>query len=300
MRAELLEDTQCLLGEGPRLFPDGSLWWVDLLAGRVFRRQGGGRSTHVASYPGEVSTALPWINGYLALTRRGVVAVSFQGDTVATIDLTEGDASMRCSDATVLPDGGIAVGVVDRDLTPGRGRLIVVHPDGGTTAVVDEATIPNGIGTTPDGSEVVWVDSPTHQLVRFTIDATTGCLTNRRNWVTLSPHLGVPDGLCIDREGGVWVAMWGGGRVIHVDATGHHDGTVDVPVDHVTSVAFDSDDTLIITTGNVALTTEQRGNTPGAGGLWGLPHHAHGTRGLPPRVSTLTPHHLPAHRDKTP
>jgi sugar lactone lactonase YvrE len=294
MKAELIEDTRSLLGEGPQLFPDGALWWVDLLAGKVFRRTSP-PSEEVATYPGEVSKVLPWVGGYLALTRAGVVGVSHTGETVMRIDLTGGDETLRCSDAAVLPGGGIAVGIVDRDLTPGRGRLVAVHPDGETTVIVDNATIPNGIGITPDGSEAVWVDSPTHTLIRFTIDATTGGLTTPRDWVTLSPHLGVPDGLCIDREGGVWVAMWGGGRVLHLDASGRHDHTIEVPVDHVTSVAFDARDTLIITTGTAALSEEERHSLPGAGGLWAVPHSVHRTRGLVPRVSSLTPHHFPAH-----
>lgn len=294
MKAELVEDTRSLLGEGPQLFPDGALWWVDLLAGKIFRRAHH-HSDEVACSPGEVSAVLPWVSGYLALTRAGVVGFSPSGDTVMTRNLTGGDDTLRCSDAAVLPDGGIAVGIVDRDLAPGRGSLVVVHPDGDTTVIVDNATIPNGIGTTPDGSEVVWLDSPTHTLVRFTFDAATGCLTEPRNWVTLSPDLGVPDGLCVDREGGVWVAMWGGGRVIHLTPNGVHDKTIDVPVDHVTSVAFDAEDTLIITTGTAALPEEDRTTLPGAGGLWALPHHRHGTRGLPPRVATLTPHHFPSH-----
>jgi len=284
--AELVEPVGALLGEGPQLFPDGTLRWVDLLAGTAFIRQEG-HSSVAARYPHEVSKVLPWVHGHLALTRTGVEMVAESGETVATIDLTAGDSSLRCSDATVLPHGGIAVGIVDRDLAPGRGSLVVVHPDGGITCAVDRATIPNGIDVMPDGVEVVWVDSPTHTLTRFTIDPASGNLVNPREWVTFPPSLGVPDGLCADTKGGVWVAMWGGAQVVHVDKTGTITATISLTVDHVTSVAFDVDDTLVITTGSVALSEDERTQTVGAGGLWGVKASVHGTRGLPPRIATL-------------
>lgn len=295
MIAELVEPVGALLGEGPQLFPDGTVRWVDLLAGKVFIRKDG-RSTVAAAYPHEVSKVLPWTHGHLTLTRASIDLVAISGQTVASIDLTAGDDTLRCSDATVLPHGGVAVGIVDRDLAPGRGRLVVVHPDGTIAHVVGHATIPNGIDVMPNGDEVVWVDSPTHTLTRFNIDPDTGNLVNAREWVTLPSGLGVPDGLCADADGGVWVAMWGGGKVIHVDNTGAVDATISLPVDHVTSVAFDVDDTLIITTGSVVLSEEDRVNILGAGGLWGVSASAHGTRGMRPRIATFSPHNsLPSH-----
>ena len=285
MIAELVEPVGALLGEGPQLFPDGTLRWVDLLAGKTFIRRDG-QSSLAAAYPHEVSKVLPWLHGHLVLTRAGIALVADNGVTVAAIDLTDGDDTLRCSDATVLPHGGVAVGIVARDLAPGRGSLVVVHPDGTIAHVVDQATIPNGIDVTLDG-EVVWVDSPTHTLTRFTINPATGHLSNARNWVTLPPELGVPDGLCADVGGGVWVAMWGGGQVVHVDDRGTIDDAISLPVDHVTSVAFDADDDLVITTGSVALSERARAKTAGAGGLWGVRAGVHGNRGAPPRIATL-------------
>jgi len=286
--AELAEDTRAALGEGPTLFPNGSLYWVDLVAGEVFRRDSNG-STRVQIFPYEVSKVLPWNRGYLALTRAGVEAFTGDGEEAFTINLTDGDDSLRCSDATVLPRGGIAVGVMDRDMAPGRGRLVVVDPGGDVETIVPTATIPNGIDVLASGRDIVWVDSPTQTLVRFTIDPITGTLHSPQPWAIVPPELGVPDGLCADSGGGVWVALWGGGRVVHITADGDIDATITVGVDHVTSVTFDSTNALIITTGNVILSDEERSRTPGAGGIFSVPKSIHKTRGLPPRIATVSP-----------
>jgi sugar lactone lactonase YvrE len=286
--AELTEDTRAALGEGPTLFPDGSLYWVDLVAGEVFRRDSKG-SVRVQTFPYDVSKVLPWNRGFLALTRAGVEAFTGDGEAAFTIDLTDSDDSLRCSDATVLPGGGIAVGVMDRDMAPERGRLVVIHPGGDIETVVSTATIPNGIDVLASGRDVVWVDSPTQTLMRFTIDPTTGTLHSPQEWATIPPALGVPDGLCADSRGGVWVALWGGGTVVHITADGDIDAAITVGVDHVTSVAFDSADTLIITTGNVILSDEERARTPSAGGIFSVPNSIHKTHGLPPRIATLSP-----------
>jgi len=286
--AELLEDTRATLGEGPNLFPDGTLWWVDIPEGRVFSRTDSG-SQLISQYHDEVSKVLPWSNGHIALTAHGVELVSSRGDILATIDVTDGDSTLRCSDGVVLPSGGIAVGVVDKSLAPGRGRLVVIQPDGSVVTIVDGATIPNGIDVHPSGESVWWVDSPTHTIMRCDVDPVTGLILDPTPWASVPLDLGVPDGLCADREGGVWVALWDGGALIHFDSDGSHDQTIPVPVLHVTSCAFDTDNNLIVTSGNAVLTEDEKETIVGAGGLWSISPDIHHTSGLPPRISQLSP-----------
>jgi sugar lactone lactonase YvrE len=295
--AELLEDTRATLGEGPNLFPDGSLWWVDIPEGKVFSRTDFG-SQLISQCDDEVSKALPWSDGHIALTARGVELVTTRGDILDTIDVTHGDSTLRCSDGVVLPSGGIAVGVVDKSLTAGRGRLVVIQPDGSVVTIVDHATIPNGIDVHPSGESLWWVDSPTQIIMRCHIDPSTGLIHDPTPWASVPPDLGVPDGVCADREGGVWVALWGGGAVIHFDDDGSHDQTISVPVSHVTSCAFDADDNLIVTSGNAVLTEKEKQTIVGAGGLWSISPDIHHTSGLPPRISRLSPRDIPLDVEK--
>ncbi len=289
MTAELVEDVRATLGEGPSLFPDGNLRWVDIPEGNVFTRTREG-SLLTAHYDYDVAKVLPWEHGYLALTARGVELVNTDGHTVLVSDITEGDSTLRCSDGTVLPSGGVAVGVVDKNLVPGRGRLVVIQPDGSITTIVDNATIPNGIDVHPSHTSMWWVDSPTQTVMRFEVDPDTGLPHTPTPWATVPSDLGIPDGLCADREGGLWVALWGGGCIIHFDRRGIHDQTIPVPVSHVTAVAFDSDDTLVVTSGTAVLTDEEKTRTRGAGGLWAITARHHGTKGLSPRTARLAPH----------
>lgn len=294
MSVELVEDVRATLGEGPSVFPDGSLWWVDIPEGKVFRRHNQ-VSQLVETYNDEVSKVLPWSHGHVALTAHGVELVSSDGVAVSTIDVTGGDSLLRCSDGTVLPSGGIAVGVVDKNLTPGRGRLVMIQPDGSMSTIVDGASIPNGIDVDPSGKRVWWVDSPTHTIMAFDVNPDTGAIENPRPWAHVPESLGIPDGLCADRDGGVWVALFGGGAIVHFSPDGLLDRTITIPVSHVTSVAFDTDDTLIVTSGHVLLSDMERESTPGAGGLWAVRPHKHQTRGLPPRTARITAHVFPTH-----
>jgi sugar lactone lactonase YvrE len=287
MTAHLKHHTSHTLGEGPNLFPDGSLWWVDLPEGEVWSEEAS-HAVQKSTFPGHVGKVLPWIHGMLMMTSEGIIGIDSSGTITGQLDVTGGDPKLRCSDACVLPGGGIALGVMGREMEPGLGRLVAVTPDGSPSVLVDNATIPNGLGVGPDGTWMVWVDSPTHTLMRFDIDQNTSLPTNPTPWCELDPALGPPDGLCVDAEGGVWVAMWGGGRVIHLDASGKHNHTIDVPVAHVTAVCFDRDDNLVITSGTAVLSETEKASTPGAGGVWWVDYATHHTRGLPPRISTVS------------
>jgi sugar lactone lactonase YvrE len=99
----------------------------------------------------------------------------------------------------------------------------------------------------------------------------------------LEESLGVPDGLSVDSEGGIWVAMWGGSKVIRVSPDRKVDVQVEVGTKNITSCAFDSANNLLITTATAALSEEELG-VRGAGGIWILEQAKHGFQGLKPWV----------------
>jgi len=272
--ADLIADGGAKLGEGATSFPDGSVWWVDLLAGRTYRwHDGVNQEGPVFSH--EVAKVLPGEGQPVLIGREYVEYLGPERQPIACI----GDAAthLRGSDSTVLPDGSIVFGVVDLDLTPGRGALRWSR-GGQVQTVVDQATIPNGIAVMPDSRTVVWTDSPTNRLDLFDIDDVAG-LVNRRPFAYIPSELGVPDGVCVDIEGGVWVAMWGGGCVIRVAKEGRIDSRIQIGVPHVTSCAFDADDALIVTTASVALSPLERRKFPHAGGLFRVDESVHRVRG---------------------
>jgi len=286
MRAELYEHVGADLGEGPQLFPDGSMRWVDLIRGEVYRK-GEGPSALERSYPYEISKVLPWEGGELALTRLGVEAVDATHRQVFRLPLTASLEQGRCSDGTVLPDGSIALGILDRDLRPRRGSLVSVGKDCQVREVVRECTIPNGIASLASGDKVVWTDSATHMLTLLEWSESTG-LHSPQPFAHFPDSVGTPDGLVADSSGGVWVAMWGGGAVVHVSEEGVIDDTIEVGTPFPTAVAFDAQNNLLITTGAVVFREQSLPVPPGAGDLWTVAARDHGTRGLPPVTALLS------------
>ena len=286
MRAELYEKRGADLGEGPQLFPDGSMRWVDLLRGEVYRK-GKGPSALERSYPYEISKVLPWEGGELALTRYGIEVVDLTHTPVFSLPLIASQERGRCSDGTVLPDGSIALGIVDRELRPGRGSLVSVGTDCQVRVITRGCTIPNGIASLASGESVLWTDSATQMLTLLDWSESTG-LHSPRPFVHIPDSVGTPDGLVADSAGGAWVAMWGGGAVIHVSHEGEIDERIEVGTPFPTAVAFDVEDNLLITSGSIVFREQSLPVPLGAGDLWIVAAGDHGTRGLPPVTSLLS------------
>lgn len=274
------------LGEGPVLFPDGSMRWVDLLEGEVYSLRGSENSL-VAKFEHEVSKVLPWRAGSLVLGRDRILAQDAAGRVIGSLKLHSIESNLRCSDATVLPDGSIAVGIVERDLKPGAGRLVHITHDWRVKDIVSETTISNGIAMHPSDTFAVWLDSPTQQLYQLDWQTNSNTLSAPRQFTNVPPELGVPDGICFDSDGGCWVALWGGSAVLRFNEAGEIDCRVEVPVANVTACAFDADDNLVITSAAVTLNTAERKVNPGAGGIWLVPAAAHGRRGYRSHLALL-------------
>jgi len=288
VKARLCERIGADLGEGPQLFPDESIRWVDLLRGLVYRKQGGD-SILEHSYPYEVSKILPWQGGSIALTREGIEFRDSAYDKVSRIPLPSSHIRGRCSDGTVLPDGSLAVGIVDRDLRPGAGALVTVGTDFEIREVLGDCSIPNGIATLASQESVVWTDSATNTLTLFQWTQARG-LHSPREWVQIPLSMGKPDGLVADSTGGVWVALWGGGSVIHVSHRGSIDAVIDVGTPYPTAIAFDAEDNLVITSAAVIFRENKKPVPIGAGDLWFSEAPEHGTHGIPPVPSRLATH----------
>lgn len=284
LRAELILAARAELAEAPQLFPSGELFWVDIPRGEI-NRLVNGENSQVTKYPFEVSKLLPDKSGSLALCRTGIRSLNQTFQEVGLFDFLTMESNLRLSDAAVLPDGSIAVGILDRNLAEGKGSLVQISQELEITEVVGGSTIPNGIAVLPDGEGVVWLDSPNHELAILRLNGSK--LSKPERFIPLDPGLGVPDGLCVDSQGGVWVAMWGGGKVVRISPVGEMDLIVELPCPHVSSCCFDADNNLIITTASVLLSDSEKRAIPGAGGLWMLAAQHHGYQGLPIQSANL-------------
>jgi sugar lactone lactonase YvrE len=198
-------------GEGPR-WHDGALWLSDMHGHRVHRVEADGTLTTVLEVPRQPS-GLGWLPGgdllVVSMVDRRVLRVDSDGAVTTHADLME-LAPWHCNDMVVDGRGFAYVGNFGFDLyaegaadTPKPTTIVVVEPDGSARVAADNVRFPNGTVITPDGHTLIVGESFGGCLTAFDI-AGDGTLTNRRLWAQLTDA--VPDGICLDASGAVWVA----------------------------------------------------------------------------------------------
>ncbi|MEV0387364.1 SMP-30/gluconolactonase/LRE family protein [Nonomuraea sp. NPDC050643] len=272
-------------GEGPVWSSRwGGLRWVDMLAGDVLAldAEGAVRRRHVGVVAAVVRPRAS--GGYLVAAERELL-LSDSDDLDAPLrSLGEAwsDPSIRMNEGGCDPDGRFYIGSMAYDAAPGRGSFYVAGPGGGLRVVLPEVTISNGFDFSPDGRLAYYADTVTGRVDVLDYDPGAG-LTGRRPFAVVDPGRGAPDGLTVDAEGGVWVALWQGGAVHRYDADGRLDAVITLPVRKVTAVTFGGEDLdrLFITTSALDV---DRAEQPEAGALFAADP---GVRGRPVRPTTL-------------
>lgn len=170
-------------------------------------------------------------------------------DALAAVDVAAGSVrrlieipherpGMRCNDGACDPQGRFWIGSMALDESPRAGALYRYDPGGTLHTVLTGITLSNGLGWDRSGRLMYYVDSPTQRVDVLHFDGTSGTVSNRRPFAAIPEADGIPDGLAVDDEGGVWVALYGGGRVIRFDPDGAVSGHVEVPVERVTACCF--------------------------------------------------------------
>src|SRR6266567_4421927 len=258
------------LGEGPTWdVGTGSLVWVDILGSAVHRFHPGPGTDEVIEVPQHVGAAKPRTNGGLVLNLRDGIGLLDPGSEPRWLVYWARDG-VRGNDAAVDPAGRLWAGTMRYDQATGGGFLARVDPGGRARVVLPAVTISNGIGWSPDERRMYYVDSPTRRIDMFDYDVATGEARDRRSLVELTDTDGVPDGLCVDAEGCVWVAVHDAGQVRRYTPDGVLDRTIEVPAAQVTACCFGGDDLadLYVTTSREGFTERKRVEQPLAGTLF--------------------------------
>ncbi|MER7333564.1 MULTISPECIES: SMP-30/gluconolactonase/LRE family protein [unclassified Micromonospora] len=247
-------------GEGPVWCPaDQRLRWVDMLAGDVLALDpvtGAVTRRHVAQV---VAALRPRAGGGLvAAVERGFALLG--DDSVELLPELWSDPSIRMNDGGCDPLGRFYCGSMAYDAAPGRAALHRLSPGGTVETVLTGLTVSNGLAWTRDGGTAWYVDSATHRIDAFAFDLATGELRDRRPVVAVPPDVGTPDGLCLDVEGGVWVALWDGGAIHRYAPDGRLTAVVELPVRRPTACAFGGPDhaDLYVTTSRQGLPADDR------------------------------------------
>lgn len=244
--ATVIWEVRAELGEGP-IWSDAhrALLFVDIYQAKLHAFHPGDGTRRSWNLEEACCWLLPREGGeFVAGLRSGVVEMTLDergprpGKRLTPIHwLPDGD---RLNDAKSDTQGRLWFGSMDDAETQPRGYLYRL--DGrGLTEMDSEYHVTNGPAISPDGGTLYHNDSARRTVFAFDLD-TEGELTNKREHIRFAPGEGHPDGMTCDRAGGLWIALWDGGRVARYHPDGSLDREVALPVSRPTSCAFGGDD----------------------------------------------------------
>ncbi len=264
--------TQAVLGEGLRWDARrNEILAVDILAGRVYRGRvdEDGSLSLVRAYqvPGTVGAIVPVQDdeGWILAAGRGFVYLSVDGDLRPIVDVAP--LGTRMNDGACDPQGRFWAGTVADDIRPGGGALFRLDCDGQVEVVLRDLTISNGLGWSPDGATMYLADSGPRVVHAFDFHAETAIISDGRVLAALPEDVGTPDGLTVDADGDIWVAIYDGGRVHRYSPDGVLREVLVLPTAQSTSCAFAGPklNRLYVTTATEGWSDEQRRAQPTAG-----------------------------------
>jgi sugar lactone lactonase YvrE len=252
----------------------GELVWVDIVAGHIHFFEpstGNDRIIEVGQPVGAVGLRR---SGGLVLAVRDGFALLGPSDErprlVAAVEME--NAAHRMNDGACDARGRFWAGTMQFDSGGPTGSLYRLDPDGAVDRMLTGVTTSNGIDWSLDGRTMYYIDSATRGVDAFAFEVESGAISARKRVVEVEGGVGVPDGLTVDSDGFLWVALWGGGQVRRYAPDGRLALTVNLPVSQVTSCAFGGPDlrTLYVTSACTGLDAAALRKEPLAGSVFAI------------------------------
>ena len=271
------------LGEGPIWSANtNSVTWTDITQNTFHTADidtGKTMSFGVPSMVGAIAHSKE--GGYIAATQKGFARIGVDGKYSPLHSFLPDD--MRMNDGKVDPAGRFWAGSMALSFEKGRGSLYVLEKDNSYRSILDDITLSNGMGWSPDAQYFYYIDSVPGVLKRFDYDLYTGHISNPKDLITFDSSSGIPDGMSMSSDGKIVIALWDGGRIEIYEPSGEKVSEITLGVSRPTSCTFagPNRDILIVSTASQGI---DRADEPLAGkilavtgtGLSGLPTQQYG------------------------
>lgn len=275
MRADLVVDCKNQHGEGAFWNPaDGLLWWTDIEGCALWSFDPATSESTSRRMSERVCCFAPRASGGLivAYADRVVLLDPDTGDETLVTRFEPENPETRLNDGRTDRQGRLIVGGMNEVSGKADSSVICVDTDLSVRTIIEGVSCANSTCFSADGCTMFFADTPDREIVAFDYDIDTGAVSNRRHHVSFKDEPGLPDGSCVDADGGVWNAEWEGHRVVRAAPDGTIDRVIDVPVWKPTCCAFGGAnlDTLFITTSRLMSDEEALAKEPDSGGLFAV------------------------------
>ena len=234
-------DVRAELGEGPIWDRGrGTLLFVDIPPGEVHEFDPASGIHRVFDVGQPIGALTPTVKGdWLIAARDGFIRLDPATGATRLVAGVEADRpANRMNDGYCDARGRYWAGTLSMTREREAGALYRLDPDLRVTRMLDRVTTSNGIDWSPDQRLMYYVDTGTRRIDLFDFDLAGGLISNRRAFVEIPEREGKPDGLIVDADGCVWLALWGGGAVRRYAPDGRLVETIALPVTHPTKCAF--------------------------------------------------------------
>ncbi|MGC9353667.1 MAG: SMP-30/gluconolactonase/LRE family protein [Mariniphaga sp.] len=271
---ELVLDTKSALGEGAIWnYKTGELIWVNI-TDKILNFYNPKLKSNKEMLTGQmIGTVVPAVSGKMMVAlENGFYQLDPEtGSKKLIANPEERIDGNRFNDGKCDPAGRFWAGTMSTEGKPQAGALYRLDPDSSVHKMIDNVTTSNGIVWSPDFTKMYYIDTPTRKVMAWDYNNETGEIGNPETAIDVPEEMGYPDGMTIDAEGNVWIALWGGSAVgCWNPETGELLCKIEVPAKNVTSCAFGDEDlgTLYITTARQGTSDEELKKFPHAGGVF--------------------------------
>lgn len=274
-KPELLLTSDAEVGEGP-VFLGDTLLWVDIPAGKIHKTNLENLRTETITLDTCVGAVAPFeVGESLAVACQEGFAI-YESEKLDICDPFLSSPDFRMNDAKCDARGRLWGGSCQMDFESGKGKLYRWEGKSKNKVMAENLSLPNGIGWNHENTLMYLADSITRKVYVSGFDLADDFVPNFRELVSI--ETGLPDGLAVDEEDCIWLAVWGGSRVTRISPRGKILEEHLLPVSQPSSCAFGSDETLYVTTARAGILEADLLNEPLAGSIFML---ATATSGVP-------------------